>query len=163
MQHAGCCRIESNHRRELRHANACIVQRVANPLFQRSCEPNAAEGMQRGELEDRNGRNADRFPGFSPGEQLPRAAPHAAYVAFGAPQPDVGIEQQQTQLRSMLDLLLIGSKGCSYLSTVPFREPKNDFFAGSETAPASPRAFHAWSDYPAPVSGRGPSIPDTWP
>ena len=151
IQRVGQCstrdaaRIESNHRRELRHANACIVQRVANPLFQRSCEPNAAEGMQRGGSKIVTGetRIASRASALASSCRARRPTRRTSPSALHS-QTWVS-SSSTTQLRSMSYLPSIGSKGRSYLSTVPFREPKNDFFAGSATAPASPRAFHAWS------------------
>lgn len=55
----------------------------------------------------------------------------STYVALDAPQPDVRVEEQHDQL-VMSYVPSIGSKGRSYLSAVPFIEPKNEGRAGSE-------------------------------
>src|SRR5204862_358197 len=63
--------------------------------------------------------------------QQPAGPPsQATGISRDAPNPDVGVQQQQRHWPLMSYSPSMGSSGRSYSSTVPFMDPKNGFRSG---------------------------------
>ena len=85
-------RIDGNDRRHLRDAHSCGGQRIANPLLERTREANATQRVERGQLEERDGRNTDGVLRLGAKESLSRPPPNSACVPVHAPEPDMRVE-----------------------------------------------------------------------